>query len=73
MEHVNVISFEKVLEEADKLSIDEQETLMEILHRRMIEHKRTILAKEIQKAQREFKHNKCKPATSDEIMKEILS
>lgn len=71
MEHL--ISFEKVLEGADKLSLDEQETLMEILHRRMIEHRRKLLAKEIKNAQQEFKHNKCKPTTSSEIMKEILS
>ena len=68
-----VMTFNKVLESADKLSLDEQETLTEVLHRRIIEHRHTELAKEIQDAQQEFKKGKCKPATPSELMKEILS
>ena len=69
----NVMTFNKVLESADKLSLDEQETLTEVLHRRIIEHRRAELAKEIKDAQQEFKDGKCKPATPSELMKEILS
>ena len=69
----NVMSFNEVLEFADKLSLDDQETLMEVLHRRIIEHRRAELAKEIQDAQQEFKEGKCKPTTPAELMKEILS
>lgn len=68
-----VMTFNKVLESADKLSLDEQETLTEILHRRIIEHRRAELAKEIKDAQQEFKDGKCKPATPSELMKEIQS
>lgn len=69
----NVISFTEVLERADGLSLDEQETLMDVLHRRMIDHRRAELVKEIQKAQQEFKKGQCKSATVSEIMREILS
>ena len=69
----NVMSFNEVLEFADKLSLDDQETLMAVLHRRIIEHRRAELAKEIQDAQQEFKEGKCKPTTPAELMKEILS
>ncbi|MEW6607431.1 MAG: hypothetical protein AB1414_08255 [bacterium] len=69
----NVMTFNKVLESADKLSLDEQETLTEVLHRRIIEHRRAELSKEIQDAQQEFKEGKCKPATPSELMKEMLS
>ena len=69
----NVMSFNEVLESADKLSLDDQETLMEVLHLRIIEHRRAVLAKEIQDAQQEFKEGKCKPTTPAELMKEILS
>ena len=69
----NVMTFNKVLESADKLSLDEQEALTEVLHRRIIEHRRAELAKEIKDAQQEFKDGKCKPATPSELMKEILS
>lgn len=68
-----VMTFNKVLESVDKLSLDEQETLTEVLHRRIIEHRRTELAKEIQDAQQEFKEGRCKPTTPSELMKEILS
>lgn len=68
-----VMTFNKVLESADKLSLDEQETLTEVLRRRIIEHRRAELAKEIKDAQQEFKDGKCKPATPSELMKEILS
>ncbi|MEK7275417.1 MAG: hypothetical protein AAB110_09180 [Candidatus Desantisbacteria bacterium] len=69
----NAMTFGKVLESADRLSLDEQETMMDILHRRIIEHRRAELAKEIQNAQQEFKEGGCKPTTPSEIMREILS
>lgn len=68
-----VVTFNEILESADKLSLDEQETLTEVLHRRIIEHRRAELAKEIWEAQQEFKEGKCKSATPSELMKEILS
>jgi hypothetical protein len=64
-------SFAEVLEAADKLSPDEQETMIDILYRRMIEHRRKELVKEVQEAQQEFQEGRCKPATSDEILKAI--
>ncbi|MDI6794256.1 MAG: hypothetical protein QME81_15570 [bacterium] len=69
----NAMTFSEVLESADELSLDEQETLMEVLHRRIIEHRRAELVKEVQNAQQEFKEGKCKPTTPFELMKEILS
>ncbi len=69
----NSISFGEVVEAADKLSLEEQETLVDILHRRMIEQRRDELVKDIQEAQREFNNGQCEPASPDELMKEILS
>ena len=69
----NAMTFSEILESADELSLDEQETLMEVLHRRIIEHRRAGLVKEVQNAQQEFKEGKCKPTTPSELMKEILS
>lgn len=46
----SVLPFGEVLEAADKLSLEEQETLIEIIHRRVIERRREELAKEIQDA-----------------------
>jgi hypothetical protein len=61
------------LEAADKLSLDEQESLVEILRRRVIEQRRTKLAKDIQDARKEFAAGHCQPATPGEIIAEILS
>ena len=58
----NETTFNDVLESVDKLSLDEQETLMEVLHRRLIESRRADIAKEIQDAQNEFQQGNCQPA-----------
>ncbi len=69
----NTMTFGDVLETVDRLPLEEQEELIEILHRRVIERRREELAKEIQEAQREFRAGRARPATPDEIMSEILS
>ena len=68
-----VNTFNDLLESVDKLSLDEQETLTEVLQRRLIERRRLELAREIKSAQREFKKGSRRTATPSEIMKEILS
>jgi len=64
--------FADVLEAADHLSADEQEELIAILHRRLALAARKQLVADVQDARREFAEGKCKPATPDEIMREIL-
>ncbi|TEU17754.1 MAG: hypothetical protein E3J21_07610 [Anaerolineales bacterium] len=68
----SVFAFGEVLEVVDKLSLEEQETLIEIVRRRVIERRREELAKEIQDAQKEFQAGHCHPVTPDELMTEIL-
>jgi hypothetical protein len=70
MEHK--VSFGEVLEAASKLSMDEQVTLMEILHRRVIKNRRTELALEIKSAQKEYQERCCKPTNPAELIGEIL-
>jgi hypothetical protein len=66
-------NFEHVLEAVEHLSLDAKEELMEILHKRTIEQRRNELAAEIRSARSDFKHGRCKAATPDDIMNEILS
>jgi len=66
-------SFIELLDAADRLSLDEQETLVEILHHRMIEHRRTELARDIQEARQEFQAGGCRPTTPGQLMGEVLS
>jgi hypothetical protein len=69
----NTPAFVDLLDAADRLSLDEQETLVEILQRRMVEHRREELAKEIQEAEREYQAGRCRPVTPEELMGEVLS
>jgi hypothetical protein len=68
----HTISLNEILEDAEKLSLEEQETLLEILNRRIINKRRTELAKDIQNAQLEFREQKTRTATPDELMNEIM-
>jgi len=44
----------EILEAIDQLSVEEQETLLNILHRRLAEIRRKMVAAEIQEARKEF-------------------
>lgn len=65
--------FGEVLDAIDKLSREEQETLLDIVQRRIAERGRKQLATEIREVRQEFEAGRCQPITADELMKEILS
>jgi hypothetical protein len=65
--------FGEVLEAVDKLSLEEQETRIEVLHRRLVERRREGLTEDVQRAQQGFQSGHCRPLTPAELMKEILS
>ena len=65
--------FAEVLEAVDQLSSEEQETLLEIVHRRIAERGRKRLAAEAKEARQEFADGLCRPVNADELMDEILS
>jgi hypothetical protein len=65
--------FSEVLEAADELPLDDQESLAEILHRRVIERRREELGHEALQARQEFEQGNCRPVTVDDLMSEILS
>ena len=67
------MTFSAVLDAADALSPEEQETLVDILRHRIAESGRQRLIKEVQEARRDFAKGRCPEATVDEIMREILS
>ena len=65
--------FGEVLEAIDTLSLEDQETLEGILHRRIIERRRAELVQDVQEAQQEFQAGQCRPVTPEELMQEIVS
>jgi hypothetical protein len=66
-------TFHVVVEAADSLTQEEQETLIELLNRRLAGRRRAQLVGDVKEAQREFESGALRPTTADEIMKEILS
>ena len=66
-------SFGEILEAADKLSLQEQEALIDVLSRRAADRRRDQLARDVRKARKEFKEGKTRPATPDDILSEVLS
>ena len=72
----NSVPFGEILEAADDLPIEDQETLqetlVEVLKSRLRDRRRAELAKAIQQADKEFAEGGCRPATPDELMREIL-
>jgi hypothetical protein len=69
---MQILQFGEVLEAADHLSAEEQEELIAILQKRKALAARRQLVVDIQDAEREFAEGKCKPATPDEIMREVM-
>lgn len=65
--------FSEILDAAGALPIDAREELIEILHKRTIEERRTEIAQDIKNARAEHKRGKTKPAGSSDLMKELLS
>ncbi len=65
--------FTDVLEAVEELPTDEKEELIRILNNRLREAKRQRIIKSVEAAQREFEKGDLKPASVDEIMKEVLS
>jgi hypothetical protein len=66
-------TFGQVLEEADALSLEEQESLVAILQRRLREQRRAELVKAVKEARAEFKAGRCRPATPGDILKKIVA
>ncbi len=66
-------TFSDVLETIEGFSIDEKETLVDILQHRLQEDKRQRVIRSVKESRREFEKGELKPASVDEIMSEILS
>jgi hypothetical protein len=65
--------FSEVLEAVDRLSLDEQQVLLDVISHRMNEASRRRIASEIQEADKEFTEGRCVPTTAEQIMDEIKS
>jgi hypothetical protein len=55
--------FSSVLEATDRLTLEEKETLLEVLHRRTVQGRRDQLKREIDQDRHEHGSGKSQPAT----------
>lgn len=67
------LTFGAVLEAADTLSLEEKETLIDILSHRVAEDNRQMVIQEVIEARGEFAAGINHVATADEVMQAILS
>jgi hypothetical protein len=66
-------TFAEVLDSADELRVEEQESLVEVLQRRLAERRRETLLLAVKSARQEFAGGSCRPATPKQIVKRILA
>ena len=66
-------NFYEILDETSNLSLDEQESFVDSLQKRIAEEKRKSLISAVKESQKEYETGDKKTSSVDEIMKEILS
>jgi len=69
----HVMTFGNILDEVEKLPLEDQDMFREILSKRIMEHRRNQLANEIREARAEYNTGECHPASVDDLMNEIVS
>ncbi len=65
--------FGEILESIDRLSPEEQETLMDVVRHRIAERGRRRIGAEIQEVRTEVEEGRYRPTTTEDLMKEMLS
>lgn len=63
--------FEQVLESVESLSVDEQEALLALVHRRLAERRRSEIAANITQAQTDYQIGQVFRGTVEQIMDEL--
>ncbi|MCB0048122.1 MAG: hypothetical protein KDE24_01060 [Caldilinea sp.] len=67
------LSFSDIVDAADHLTLAEQESLIDILSRRLAENRRAELAQDVHDARQEYHRGQTQAATADDIMNDLLS
>ena len=66
-------SYGQVLDSIEALPDEEQESLMDIVRKRLAERRCAALLESVGEARKEFKSGKLRPVTSAEIVRKILA
>ncbi len=65
------VRFADLVEMIDRLSLDERQSLVEVVRQRLAEDERRRVAASIRLARAEHRRGRCKPVTPEELMREI--
>jgi len=68
----NMETFSDVVDATDRLSLDEQTALLELLRHRVAGRNRERLVQEVAEARSEYRNGSMKAATPQSIMDEVL-
>jgi hypothetical protein len=68
----HAVRFADLIEMIDRLPLDERESLVDVVRKRIADDQRRRVAASIRSARREHSRGQCKPVTPDELMREIL-
>ncbi|MBC8183906.1 hypothetical protein H8E88_22660 [candidate division KSB1 bacterium] len=71
MPNQQIITFQDALEFVESLPESQQENLISIIQHRIIEHRRELLAKNINKAREEYSHGDVTKGTVNDLMMEL--
>jgi len=63
-----VKTFGQIVESAEELSVEEQETLVSILQHRLVDERRAELVQAVREARQEYKAGRCRAASPTEIV-----
>ena len=66
------MSFHEIIEYVEELPVEEQELLIELVKKRIIEKRRRELEKEIKQARKDYEKGKVTRGTADDLIREIL-
>lgn len=66
-------SYSQVIDSIEALPDDQQESLVELVKRRLAERRRETLIKSIAEARKEFKSGKLRSANPTDIMRKVLA
>lgn len=65
------VTFQEAIDVIESLPEYQQESLIDIIQRRLIEHKRELLVETIRGAREEFARGEVKEGTVDDLMREL--
>lgn len=68
----HAVRFADLIEMIDRLPLDERESLVDVVRKRIADDERHRVAASIRSARREHSRGQCRPVTPDELMREIL-